>query len=321
MPLPPPSTELFKSAVELVERAQEDKANAKPLLSKALRLLKQSLLESPDKAVSHFVIGLILQRSDWEAAAASYRACIELKPAYFSAQHNLGYVLSKQGDFQGAISAYKAALEIEPFHAKALSNLGNQLRLNGDLSGAIALYEEAVTSEPQHASAHYNLGLALHTRDNSGDVEAAIIAYQDALSLEPQYWPAHHNLGCALLDRKDVDGAIACFRTVLELDPENLRALLNLGDALQQQDDTDGAYDAYSASSKLNPSHHIVDIDSPPCHSSHLVKRDAMKLEAARECAAWFLTRQSANRKAKGERGCSPSDDEGSYCCDDLLAL
>ena len=89
-----------------------------------------------------------------DAAIASYRRAIELRPGIASVSNNLGNALYDNGDLDSAIACYRRAIELRPAFAEAYNNLGNALQDYGAVGAAYTAFETAVTLAPQKAVFH-----------------------------------------------------------------------------------------------------------------------------------------------------------------------
>ena len=104
--------------------------------------------------------------SDWDGAAAQYRAAIRVDPNNAEAHVDLGVALDRKGDWDGDIKEQREAIRLKPDFAEAHSNLGVALDNKGDWDGAIKEEREAIRLKPDFAEAHSDLGIAL---ENKGD--------------------------------------------------------------------------------------------------------------------------------------------------------
>jgi protein O-GlcNAc transferase len=160
-----------------------------------------------------------------DAAVASYRRVLEIKPDYAEAHTTLGVALRELGQIDGAVASYRRALEIKPDLAEAHSNLGIALQALGQLEDAVASYRRALELKPDFAEAYSNLGIALK---DLGQLDNAVTSYHQALKIKPDFVEAHNNMGLALQELGQLDDAIASYRRALEIQPRFIDALDNL---------------------------------------------------------------------------------------------
>jgi len=167
-----------------------------------------------------------------EAAIATSRAAIGLKPDLPGTHIALGNALKELGKQDEAITEYREALRLKPDYAMAHNDLGLALTNQGELREAIAEFREALRLKPDYPAAHNSLGVALK---DQGKLDEAIVEFRETLRLKPDYAEAHINLGGALRNQGKPDEAIAEYRTALRFKPDYAKAFCNLGHALRQQ--------------------------------------------------------------------------------------
>ena len=88
-----------------------------------------------------------------DAAAASYRRALALRPDYPEAHNNLGAALAKLGRPAEAVNSYRRALALRPQDAVSFSNLGCALADSGEPEAAIQVFREALALRPDFADA------------------------------------------------------------------------------------------------------------------------------------------------------------------------
>lgn len=146
----------------------------------AVELISKAIGAKPSNLM-HYNLGLALNaQGKLNAAVASYRNALLLKPDYAEAHNNLGLVLQAQGKFDEAIESYRRALLHRPNYVEAHNNLGNTLQAQGKLDEAVEHYHQAILLKPGYAEAYYNAGLALRAQ---GMIDEAIASHQRALQL------------------------------------------------------------------------------------------------------------------------------------------
>jgi tetratricopeptide (TPR) repeat protein len=85
-----------------------------------------------DDANGHLAIG------EMEEAAAKYRRCVEMDPAFFEGWHALGMALMKTGHYEEAIQAGLQCVELRPNDQLAWSSLSLFHVRNGNIKEAEA---------------------------------------------------------------------------------------------------------------------------------------------------------------------------------------
>ena len=81
----------------------------------------------PDKAFSHYVLGVAyhLFKNDSAAAEPHYRKALELNPRFTFCMMNLGTSLLANGDFAGAAKQFRRAVDTDPQFMWARLNLAS----------------------------------------------------------------------------------------------------------------------------------------------------------------------------------------------------
>jgi tetratricopeptide (TPR) repeat protein len=151
---------------------------------------------------------------EYENAKEAYMKVTEIKPEYFPAWFNLGYVLSMQNDFLGAVSAYNRATTIQPDNQNAWYNKGcvfADLKLFPD---AINAYNEAIRISPNKYDAWNNKGNA-HVELNQ--LEEAWNAFEMATKIKPNYSLPWNGKAIVLMHQKKYKQALDTVNKSLDL--------------------------------------------------------------------------------------------------------
>jgi tetratricopeptide (TPR) repeat protein len=125
---------------------------------------------------------------------------------------NEGFQHHQAGRFNAAAARYKAALELNADHADAHNNLGNILKHQGSFDDAMAHYDKAIAIRPAYAEAHLNRSEIKTFTSGDADLAAleALTARTD-LSDEKALL-VEFALGKALEDTGDFDRAFEHLR-------------------------------------------------------------------------------------------------------------
>jgi len=112
----------------------------------AVAAFQQALRLEPRSAEAHFDLGLVRQRQDQPAAAASeFRLALESDPGLLQARCALGSVLVDPGD---AEAEYRKALALKPDLVCALDGLAQVLLNVGRYDAALEYWRKAVQLQP-----------------------------------------------------------------------------------------------------------------------------------------------------------------------------
>ena len=165
-----------------------------------------------------------------EDAERLYREILAEEPRHFDALHLVGLVQYEMGRWDAAVASIRAAIAVRPGFAPAFANLGLALQKLQHLDEALASYDRALALAPDYAEGHYNRGNVLLDLKR---LEDAVTSFDRALALEAGRAPALYNRGIALLDLERPEEAVASFDRALALKPEYAQALYNRAIALQ----------------------------------------------------------------------------------------
>lgn len=200
----------------------------------AIDLLREVLLEHPDAAMVHALLGLAYQRIEngGEAMVELERA-IELAPQLPQPHLYLANFFYGRERFADARREYLAALDRNPLLVEAHRMLGQMALEGGDVPGAVEHLRAWALLAPKQTAPQLALARALAA---AGDLDGAETALDAALELDPSNLEAHLSLGAILVrrhglakGRKDRADLASRARThldaVLEAQPENAAAL------------------------------------------------------------------------------------------------
>jgi tetratricopeptide (TPR) repeat protein len=214
----------------------------------AIKCYEAAIRLDPKSVLAHAHLGrlLLLEKKDYDAAAARYKIVVDLKPNDASAQHDLGLALYAKKDIEGALACYQAALKIDPNFVPALTMMGALFHNDRkEYDRAIALAQAVVKLRPNNAKADFNLAVS---QQAAKDYEGAIHSYQAALRIDHKDIKANASLGQLLCDhKKDYEGAIACFETLIALNPNDAKSHTSLGRCHEFRKDFDNAITHYRA--------------------------------------------------------------------------
>jgi len=112
-------------------------------------------------AEAHASLGYVQKnRFQWEAAEASFKRSLQLKPRYEAAHLWYGTFLTQQGRFADAISELKVALALDPFSISTNSQFSTTLLLARRYDEAIAQVDRVMELDPSHTSSYQVLAEA-----------------------------------------------------------------------------------------------------------------------------------------------------------------
>ncbi|AGY57064.1 tetratricopeptide repeat-containing sulfotransferase family protein [Gloeobacter kilaueensis] len=242
--LTPPET-----AQTLYERAEAARRHHQ--LGEASRYYRQALVRDAHFALAHYGLGATLAlQQQWQAAAASFEAALQLHPDLAEASFDLAGVYRRLGAPGRAVDAYYRTLAIRQDYPGALQALADLLLQLGDWRRALGCYRQLLEREPGHAGAHLGLGV-IHQQQ--GQLAQARTHYLQAVEQQPDLAAALANLGllCKIEDRPAE--AIDWYRRALVHEPDNPTILSNLAAVLEEVGDLQQAERLYERALSVQP--------------------------------------------------------------------
>jgi tetratricopeptide (TPR) repeat protein len=162
----------------------------------------------------------------------------------------LGNACMVRSDFELAAASYKAALRLAPHLTSCWCNLGNVHQKTGKAQEAIAYYLQALKLNPGHWASRTNLVEALMVTKQYIVARALLL---ELVGERPQEGQLRHQLGKTYFELDDVDTAIECFQQAIALNPRDADSLNWIGGIKQRQGDTEAAQAAYAEAARIQP--------------------------------------------------------------------
>ena len=162
-----------------------------PEILSQLRHKKSVRASTATAVIFIFVMIARNQTRHWIDSVQLFSHVIQVNPDTFSAQRNLGLVLSYRGDLDQAAAHFKEALRINPRSAKCYNDLGTVFMIQGRLADSTVFFEKALQYRPDYPKAHNNLGLVLMAQKKYAE---ATSHFQAALKTNPDFKLARRNL-------------------------------------------------------------------------------------------------------------------------------
>lgn len=166
------------------------------------------------------------QSSQWEAAAAAYRALLAVDQQYADALHLLGVLQHQRGAHGDAIRLIGMATTLRPNVAAYHSNLGEAYRAACQIDRAAGCFRMALALVPDFPEAIANLGLICQAQSNPLEAETH---FRRAIESNPTFAAAHNSLGVLLREMQRAAEALACFQAAGGANGQYAPALINLG--------------------------------------------------------------------------------------------
>ena len=201
-----------------------------------------------------------LERKDYAAAVAAFKAALDAEPDSATVKHNLAIAynnyavaLLEADKFNHAVAALKAALAIEPHDEGILGNLARAYNSRG-----VALIEaksytaaensllEAIRYQPEEGTFRRNLSVAITSRGKAlydrHDRGTAFHKLRQALEYDPQNTAALMLLGEICYERQQIGWALYYLRAAYRTDPRKYAALEERIRKLEQEAAVEGEF-------------------------------------------------------------------------------
>jgi arylsulfatase A-like enzyme/Flp pilus assembly protein TadD len=212
-------------------------------------LLKQVQERNPEMYLIPFLLGEAdLQKSDWTAAEAALRRCLELNPDFDQAMTALARSLRQQNKNDEARQWVDKALQINPKNLKAWYQKG-WMSLGLDPQAAMDAFEQALAIQPSFAMAHRDLGIILLQQKRFPEAAHHLEKAADLGLGQPRLY---NFLGIAYSHTNRYSDAVSIFKKALAKEPDYAEAHLNLSYAYQKMKRVREAHTEYETACKLD---------------------------------------------------------------------
>ncbi|AVR96867.1 PEP-CTERM system TPR-repeat protein PrsT [Pseudoduganella armeniaca] len=252
------ATQASRAGVLLVLTHLRDKQ-----FDKALGLVDGMIKAGDSAMLQNLRAGVLLARSDVDAARAGFEQALALDPQYQPALDNLAQldVVSRRPD--DARKRYEAALARDQTNVGLLTALARLATRQGKPAEAIRWLEQAHRENPDAAApaqllaAYYlragekqkaltlaqklhgsdpgapdALALLAETQAEAGQIQAALESFDKLAALQPKAAAIPLRIAALQLGSGQVDGALAAARKASKLEPDNSEAAILLSSLL-----------------------------------------------------------------------------------------
>jgi Flp pilus assembly protein TadD len=206
--------------IEAKSLLQEGKA------AEAEQSLRNYLLQRPDSADAHFLLGYVLFHEIQESAASI--------PGFT--------ISSKKEKVEASLAEFTAGAKYRAPSASDLKIVALDYVLIGDYLDADKWLTKMLEWDPNDSEGWYYLGRAKY---NENRFEEAVRAFQQSLKLDPKNIKTLDNLGLSYVGLGRVDDAISAYRTALDSQQHSLTKnpgpLIDFGSLLLDQNRTEEA--------------------------------------------------------------------------------
>jgi len=214
----------------MLKSTSEGHDAATDLLARAIDIDSTFVVAQYSLGLAHQALG-----NRWKAAA-QFRACTQLDPAFPESYKALGdlFLAAPRRLFDQAVEAYTKAVELRPYYSDAYAGLGDARAAKGDVDGAVEAYSNALTHNPVNARMHASLAKVYFTE--KGLYYEAVTAYKRAVELDPELVEARMGLGEIYEEKGLYKEAITEYQRAVELDEKHTGAHYNLAAVYEKVD-------------------------------------------------------------------------------------
>jgi tetratricopeptide (TPR) repeat protein len=210
------------------------------------------LSSPPDRAdAARNLAGLLVQRSNLDAAEAVCRAALARAPKDAGLHNQIGSVLLERGDASTSHEHFAKAVELEPGNLSARRNLAIARMQLGNPQGALDVLGAILD---KHPNAVEILCLAGGALNQLGRYQETIPLMQRALEADPDSVDATVALGTAYRYSREAEKALDCFRRAAELDPNAARRWSQQASMLSRMSLLEDAREPLARALSLDPS-------------------------------------------------------------------
>jgi tetratricopeptide (TPR) repeat protein len=176
----------------------------------AVELFTKAVAAEPKDYAAHFHLALAYSLLGKDAEAiAQYKSTLELKPALYEAELNVGICLVRVKDSASALPFLKDAAAQKPKEFRPAFYFAQALLDHGDFNDAQTAFTAALAINPASAPAELGLGQSLVRQNLLADAEPH---YRKATELDPGYKPALLELAQLYEAAHQAAPAIAIYR-------------------------------------------------------------------------------------------------------------
>jgi tetratricopeptide (TPR) repeat protein/NAD-dependent SIR2 family protein deacetylase len=202
--------------------AKARKAEGEGNYVEAERLYNEALTFSPDDAVAHNNLGLLLfeKLNRGTDAEAAFKEALRLDPKLDVAWYNLATLLSSDPARRAdAEEAYVKAIESNRSDKESWLGIAHLLVADSSRYADVELaYRTAIEIDPTSAIGHNNYGLFLYEKLHRNPEAEAL--FKKAIELDPNFATAQYNLATMLTgDPSRHTDAEAAYLTAMKLEP------------------------------------------------------------------------------------------------------
>jgi tetratricopeptide (TPR) repeat protein len=180
---------------------------------------EKALVENPEQAEIHYLLGLVHRRAgQLDAARASFERVPPEHERWADSRLQIASLLERRRDWAGALSEAEAVRARTP--SRQLDLYVASLRAkSGDFEGAVAFLQELLVAAPDDEELLYNLGVVY---GESGRAPEALAYMEQVLARNPNHAGALNYVGYSKAEQgADLDEAERMINRALEQRPDD----------------------------------------------------------------------------------------------------
>jgi tetratricopeptide (TPR) repeat protein len=212
---------------------------AQQRIHEAQTVLQDALETVPGSAALHRNLGNVFSdQGAYEAAAASYRASLRIRPAHRETWMSYSFALARTGDLAKAVQALHEAAAQGFDECEMLRTVGQWLLAQSRGSQAVGVFARALQFDDEEVQSLFGMGLALMQASRPKDAERF---FDMVLDQDENHVPALSQKGSIALSRHQRQAAREYIERALEIAPQMPGLKVDMASVLFQEDDLDGA--------------------------------------------------------------------------------
>jgi len=171
------------------------------------------------------------EEEKYSEAVAKFEEFLQLNPAIFQVNLNIGNCYRQMKEYDKAIAAYqiildkvteeKGSFEGDEGASRALSSMGETYMLQGNLEKASEYLQQAMALFPDDETLAFNVGEIFF---NQAETDKAIEYFKKSIEIKEDWPPPYRQMGYAYLNKGEYQLAIDSLKKFLECAPDDPQA-------------------------------------------------------------------------------------------------
>lgn len=225
----------------------------------AEEILRRAIQVSSDEAILFYNLGIVLEKLErYDEAYQSYKAAVERKSPYPTAQINLAKLLFSAGKIDEAERLFRQASLYEPKNPSIWLGIAAVQTQKNDFNAAISNTEKAISLDPGMLEAKVNQAVLLIKLDKKEEGLEKLIGLKQS---NADNYKVISSLGWAYLENKKLELAKENLEAALRLNNKDAFSYNNLGIVLQLQGENEKAKLSFEKAKELKPKFKEVEIN------------------------------------------------------------